>query len=330
MHPASARALVSFLEDAMLTGHAETAAGGETSGPRALLGLHLEAVKAAASRSGADLEWHGLHSELEALRQRIEGPYDYFGNPAGWVPMLSFQANLRLYTDEVKAAVPTMFLAYWVENHQKREQKVYGVLKEAMERLRKETQQAIETYDAAQAKLIGLDERSDSIKSELNDRKTDLEQLIKRRKQETKDNLKVEHFWRAPAKIVGGILQLIPVGQPVLGAISGLVLAVHGCEGDEGVVFVGGRNDRMKGYVLEALQVADFKAVEDFTSHAGREARNICNRGGADGGVQLEIAEGLRRSMFQGLSRAQRRVTTPVFDRFVDSVRGVLAKACVA
>jgi phage replication-related protein YjqB (UPF0714/DUF867 family) len=108
---------------------------------------------------------------------------------------------------------------------------------------------------------------------------------------------------------------------------SGLVLAVHGCEGNEGVVFVGGRNDRMKGYVLEALQVAGFKAVEDFTSHSGREAGNICNRGGADGGVQLEIAEGLRRSMFQGLSRAQRRVTTPVFDRFVDSIRTVLPKA---
>lgn len=107
---------------------------------------------------------------------------------------------------------------------------------------------------------------------------------------------------------------------------SGYVLAVHGCVGKDKTVFVGGRNDLLKSNMIEALSSTGFKAVKDTTNHSGREINNICNRSGGGGGVQLEISEGLRWSMFEGLSQAQRCITTPVFDRFVDSVRGVLTK----
>lgn len=107
---------------------------------------------------------------------------------------------------------------------------------------------------------------------------------------------------------------------------SNFVLAVHGCEGREKVVFVGGRNDRMKCNVIEALRGSGLEAVEDLTNHSGREVNNICNKGCVDGGVQLEISKGLRQSMFEGLSRAQRRITTHVFASFVSAVRDVLTK----
>ncbi|OQX61138.1 MAG: hypothetical protein B5M51_08605, partial [Anaerolinea sp. 4484_236] len=75
------------------------------------------------------------------------------------------------------------------------------------------------------------------------------------------------------------------------------VLAIHGCAVEGG-----------------------FEAFEGDGDHAGVHPRNICNlRGG--GGVQLEITRGLRQRMFKGLSRAGRRVTTPVFDVFVGVLR---------
>lgn len=107
---------------------------------------------------------------------------------------------------------------------------------------------------------------------------------------------------------------------------SGFVLAVHGCDDGDNTVFVGGRNDPLKSEMISALRASGFEAVADTTWHAGREPGNICNKGGRDGGVQLEIAEGLRRSMFAGLGRAQRSVTTPTFGRFADSIRVVLAR----
>jgi hypothetical protein len=221
LHPLSVRALTAYFNDAMLTGHIDKI--------RTLVNTYIEATNTAASEAAAlareqnkptPLDWPLLHSELTALKQRIDGPYDYFGNPAGWVPMLSFQTNLTLYKNEITSAVRIMFLAYWVENHQDQKVKAKNVLDVAMKSLREETQRALDDYATAQAKIARLDSQSEDIQQDIKDAQSQLEGIVKRMKQATKDNLKVEHFWRSSAKIVGGVMELIPVGQPVLGAFG--------------------------------------------------------------------------------------------------------------
>lgn len=108
---------------------------------------------------------------------------------------------------------------------------------------------------------------------------------------------------------------------------SETVVAVHGCEGGHEAVYVGGLDDRLRAQVIEALRSAGFKAEEDGSNHSGRYDQNICNRGIAGRGLQLEITEGLRRAMFQGLKRREREITKPPFDKFVAAVREVLLKA---
>jgi hypothetical protein len=221
LHPLSVRALTAYFNDAMLTGH--------TDKIRPLLNTYIDAANAAALEAASlarnqnkptPLDWPLLHSELTALKQRIDGPYDYFGNPAGWVPMLSFQTNLTLYKNEITSAVRIMFLAYWVENHQDQKVKAKNVLDVAMKSLREETQRALDDYATAQAKIARLDSQSEDIQQDIKDAQSQLEGIVKRMKQATKDNLKVEHFWRSSAKILGGVMELIPVGQPVLGAFG--------------------------------------------------------------------------------------------------------------
>jgi phage replication-related protein YjqB (UPF0714/DUF867 family) len=102
------------------------------------------------------------------------------------------------------------------------------------------------------------------------------------------------------------------------------VLSVHGCEGDHGRVFVGGRNGELRNLLIRTLQTAGFQAVEDNSHHAGVSPKNICNRGRTGRGVQLEIEIGLRREMFAGLREPQRRWRTSVFARFVEAVRSTL------
>jgi hypothetical protein len=221
LRPLSVRALTAYFNDAMLTGHADKI--------RPLLKTYLEATDTAASEAAdlahqqnkpTPLDWPLLHSELTALMRRIDGPYDYFGNPAGWVPMLSFQTNHALYKTEVASAVRIMFLAYWVEKHQDQKVKAKNVLDAAMTHLREETQQALNDYAIALAKISRLDSQSEDIQQDIKDAQTELEGIVKRMRQAAKDNLKVEHFWRSSAKIVGGLMELIPVGQPVLGAFG--------------------------------------------------------------------------------------------------------------
>ncbi len=105
---------------------------------------------------------------------------------------------------------------------------------------------------------------------------------------------------------------------------ANLVVAVHGCRGRDKIAYVGGLNQPLKGQVIQALQRVGFLAEEDDTSrHAGRHKRNICNRGRSRRGLQLEITTALRRAMFIGGLKATRS-PTPLFDRFVTTIRSVL------
>jgi hypothetical protein len=210
VHPTTVRALISYANDAMLAGHSKTA--------RELLAIYLEAVKDAANKG--DLVWPVLHNELAALVQRIDGPYDYFGNPAGWVPMLSFQANHQLYVNELESAIRVMFMAYWIENNQKKRKAQTDAITKVMGKMREESKRALESYEAAKKKIGYLDGQLAKIRGKLETRRKDLLGTHDRLLRETRDNMKLEYIIRASAKILGGVMQLIPVGQPVLGAFG--------------------------------------------------------------------------------------------------------------
>jgi phage replication-related protein YjqB (UPF0714/DUF867 family) len=99
------------------------------------------------------------------------------------------------------------------------------------------------------------------------------------------------------------------------------VLAIHGCEGAEHIVFVGGLHLEWGDRIATVLREAGFETVRATTQFAGTQPENICNRGKFGRGVQLEISEGLRRSMFKGLDRNGRVETRPPFQAFVKAIR---------
>ena len=106
---------------------------------------------------------------------------------------------------------------------------------------------------------------------------------------------------------------------------SQIVIAIHGCAGDEKIIFVGGLHHNLKTRLIEALQKAGFDARLADGGYAGLQTENICNGGQSGCGVQLEITEGLRRSMFKGLRRPDRKVTTDAFKKFVVVMHKILS-----
>ncbi len=104
-----------------------------------------------------------------------------------------------------------------------------------------------------------------------------------------------------------------------------MVIAIHGCEGLEQVVHLGGRDEGLRTRLIAALRRAGFTAIEDDSHHAGDHPDNLCNRGRSGMGVQLEISQGLRRAMFTGFERPGRQEPTGAFYRFVEAIRLVLS-----
>lgn len=228
LHPAAVRAVIAYANDAYLSGHTEEA--------RAMLATHLEAAVEAGEADG----WPILRSELASLSQHIEGPYDYFGNPAGWIPMLSFQANHSLFKSEVESAIPAMFLAYWIQHTQARAQHAAQILEKARKRLDAETAQALADYKAAELKVSKLTKEMGSIAEQIEKTRQLVSSMKDNLVKQVEKDLKTEQMLRASAKILGGVMQLIPVGQPVLGSVGKALTVIGDVDVDNPAASLGG------------------------------------------------------------------------------------------
>jgi phage replication-related protein YjqB (UPF0714/DUF867 family) len=117
--------------------------------------------------------------------------------------------------------------------------------------------------------------------------------------------------------------------EPRLAGLVGkeqIVITVHGCEDEEEVVYVGGLQKAMKEKIRKALFDAGFRVkVSQKPKMGGESLQNICNRGRAGAGVQLEISKGLRKKMFFALgTHTGRNTKTDVFRKFVSVLRKTL------
>lgn len=94
------------------------------------------------------------------------------------------------------------------------------------------------------------------------------------------------------------------------------VVTIHGLDGDARSLQIGGRDEALRSRIHEALQGAGFNSeVVKDGAYGGMEPENICNRGSARAGVQLEIHAGLRVMM-------KRDATA--YNKFVAAVRSAL------
>jgi phage replication-related protein YjqB (UPF0714/DUF867 family) len=110
------------------------------------------------------------------------------------------------------------------------------------------------------------------------------------------------------------------------------VVAIHGCDGRDQKVLVGGLDVALKERITAALSVEALVALGDGHRYPAIHPENVCNRGTLGRGVQLEITHPLRRSMEAvRLAGAVRRVLVEVAARYARGVPpGALPPKAVA
>lgn len=109
---------------------------------------------------------------------------------------------------------------------------------------------------------------------------------------------------------------------------SKTALSLHGCNGQEEAVYVGGLNANMGEKIRGSLIQEGFTAEPSpRLEMRGQSENNICNRCQSGKGVQLEISRGLRKNMFEDLTREGRKNRTTIFHGFVSALRDVLFDA---
>lgn len=111
-----------------------------------------------------------------------------------------------------------------------------------------------------------------------------------------------------------------------LAARADAVVTLHGCQGKEPLVYLGGLNGKLLRALYEELVRAGFRVGRSPNPGlGGTNPDNLCNRGRLSMGVQMELTRALRERMFEDLSPAGRMEPTTVFHHFVAAVRKALA-----
>ncbi|MBI4600416.1 MAG: hypothetical protein HY721_00510 [Planctomycetes bacterium] len=164
-----------------------------------------------------------LQGEIQSILGRIDSHLDYFGNPLTWVPMLSFEANLAAFTNEIDRAVPVLYLAYWIEAAAGRAKSTRDAIAAGKQKLEEEIDAALDAYEAAQDELPVLQLEADELEPKLLAFTAQLRRLeaeLERRAQENVEDRHKVPWWRKAVGVLGAITKVIPVGQPALGYVG--------------------------------------------------------------------------------------------------------------
>lgn len=105
-----------------------------------------------------------------------------------------------------------------------------------------------------------------------------------------------------------------PTLQQMLSSV-GTCVSIHGKQGDDPWVMVGGRDDELRDSLKARLSEAGFSLRSPKPGYEGKDPQNVCNRTRRNRGAQLEISLGLRARLYED-PRA--------LDRFATAVRGAI------
>jgi phage replication-related protein YjqB (UPF0714/DUF867 family) len=75
---------------------------------------------------------------------------------------------------------------------------------------------------------------------------------------------------------------------------SNIVVAIHACTGNAGLVHIGGLDEQLKEVIANELESRGIRVSKKHPGFQGSNPYNICNRGTSGKGVQLEITRDLR------------------------------------
>jgi phage replication-related protein YjqB (UPF0714/DUF867 family) len=81
--------------------------------------------------------------------------------------------------------------------------------------------------------------------------------------------------------------------------LSKIVITIHGAYGKKPAVYFGGLHEDLKKSFITQLKNVAFDADHDPSpTRQGKGKNNICNRGKQKMGVQIEMTQGFRKSLF--------------------------------
>jgi hypothetical protein len=145
---------------------------------------------------------------------------DYFGNAAGYTPLLSLAGTVKLYAEETRRALRMQLLMEWITAKERDTKALASALTTTIDNLNDETKAAAERITTAEAAIAKAMHDLDALEQELEGLSYQLDALRNHLLAKARDDENRKAQVRFAIRIGAALCQVIPVGQPVLGTLG--------------------------------------------------------------------------------------------------------------
>lgn len=113
LHPYYISAVIRHANDAFINNYTDYALQ-VCKEYRSLIEEYADATNWSQCNADDEVQLKNDLTKIDDMLLRMEQGLDYFGNPVGWVPLLSFEVMLANYDNEIGRAIPTLYMYYWL------------------------------------------------------------------------------------------------------------------------------------------------------------------------------------------------------------------------
>lgn len=161
--------------------------------------------------------------EIDKMLFKLEQGLDYFGNPKGWVPLLSFEVYLKNYDNEIGRAIPTLYMYYWMNRIDRTLQEKVRASQEAAIQTEQEMDSNIELLNSLTLEVPILEDEAEEINRMVQDLTIRIEILQNQLMAKAIKNVKKRNRLKKLFGIGNLIAKVLPIfGTPGKAIGSGL------------------------------------------------------------------------------------------------------------
>lgn len=161
--------------------------------------------------------------EINKMLYKLEQGLDYFGNPVGWVPLLSFEVMLANYNNEIDRAIPTLYMYYWLNCVDRTLQDMILASQLATSTTEQEIDDNQELLNSLVLEIPVLQDEANEITAMIEELGQRIEKLQQQLMAQATKNVKKRNRWKKLFGIASNVASVLPALGPVGTAVGATI-----------------------------------------------------------------------------------------------------------
>lgn len=210
LHPYFISAVVRYANDAFINNYTDVALR-VCNEYRTLIDEYMNTPELETCGDEEIVKLQNDLTEIDDMLLRLNQGLDYFGNPAGWVPLLSFEVMLANYDAEIDRAIPTLYMYYWLNRIDQTLQHKVAASEFAASTTAQEIQDCQAQLNTLALELPVLKDQAEEVAAMINDLTDQMNALKERLLAKAKKNVKKKNRINKAVGICQNVISCIPV-----------------------------------------------------------------------------------------------------------------------